>query len=297
MHGPRTSGESLPAVILLGASGHAKVVIELFAGAGRYRVAGCLDVVASGDVLGVPILGADDLLPTLHAKGIRHAFVAVGSNVLRSRLTARVRALGYELANAISPDAVISPSAVLGTGIAVMSGVRVNACAQIGDGVIINTSASIDHDCVVGDFAHCGPGVHLAGNVRIGEGALLGVGVSAIPSVAVGAWAIVGAGGAIVRDVPRGRSVWASRFVGSPRCPKRKPIADAHAVSGGDVMKAPHVAADKVRGIGDRSSCRAVLGRALHGVDTGSVALEVPRDPINGQRQSILELDRRLPTQ
>ena len=192
---------SVSGVVIVGAGGHAKVVIEIFRACGT-TIAGCIDEAAREPVLGVPLLGGDSVLASLAAAGASRAFVAVGDNALRKRLTERVVSAGFALERAISPRANVSPSAVLDAGVAVMAGATINALAVVGTGAIVNTNASVDHDCSVGAFAHCAPGVNLAGCVTVGEGAFLGVGVTAIPGVRVGEWTIVGAGAAIVDDLP-----------------------------------------------------------------------------------------------
>jgi UDP-perosamine 4-acetyltransferase len=195
--------DGLPPVIIIGAGGHAKVVIELFRAEGRYRPVGCTDADAGmKSVLGVPVLGSDDLLPELLGQGIRHAFVALGGNGLRRKVGRKAETLGFELVNAVSPRAAMSPTARLGRGVAVMAGAVINADTVIGDLSIINTNASIDHDCVIGEAVHVAPGCALAGGVRVGALAFLGVGTAVIPGIAIGEGAIVGAGAAVVRDIP-----------------------------------------------------------------------------------------------
>lgn len=190
-------------VVIVGAGGHAKVILELFRSSG-VAIAGLVDIDGSPrDVLGAPVLGDDAILPTLLAQGITCAFVALGENRLRQRMGANLRAQGFDLVNAISPAATISPSARLGFGVAVMAGAVINAQAQIGDLAIVNTRAGVDHDCVLGEACHIGPGASLAGGVRIGALALLGVGSSVIPGIAVGEGAIIGAGACVVRDIGR----------------------------------------------------------------------------------------------
>ena len=127
---PMTTSEQ-PSVVIVGAGGHAKVVIELIRAAGEFRIVGCTDPGAvARDVLGVPLLGSDDVLPRVFADGTRHAFLAVGDNSARQALAAKVGALGFEFMNAVSPQAVVSPSASLGHGIAIMNGAILNACAR-----------------------------------------------------------------------------------------------------------------------------------------------------------------------
>lgn len=193
------------AVVILGSGGHAKVVIELVRAEGKYQIKGCTGLGESGFVLGdVPILGTDSVLPAMLANGAKKAFVAIGDNHLRLRLFVQVSEMGFELINAISPDAVVSPSATLGRGIAIMAGAIISASTQIGDGAIINTNAGVDHDCRIGSGAHIGPGSVLAGNVEIGRETFLGVGTCVVPGVRVGSRTIVGAGSVVVRDIPDG---------------------------------------------------------------------------------------------
>src|SRR6516225_3940134 len=193
------------AVVIIGSGGHAKVVIELVRAEGKYQIKGCTAPGESGFVLGdVPILGTDSVLPALLANGVKKAFVAIGDNHLRLRLLAQVSEMGFEIINAVSPNAVVSPSATLGRGIAIMAGAIINASAEIGDCAIINTNAGADHDCRIGSGTHVGPGSALAGNVEVGCESFLGTGTRVIPGVRIGSRTIVGAGSVVVRDIPDG---------------------------------------------------------------------------------------------
>jgi UDP-perosamine 4-acetyltransferase len=191
-------------VIIVGAGGHAKVCIELLQAMGE-TVLCCVGADGSGGAcLGIPVLDGDHHLARLRAEGQTRAFVALGPNRLRARLATHVRELGFELVNAISPRACVSPSARLGVGIAIMPGAVINADASIGDLAIINTGATVDHDCSIGAAAHLAPQCALAGNVSIGAGVFLGVGCIAIPDIAVGDYTTVGAGAVIIGPLASG---------------------------------------------------------------------------------------------
>jgi len=193
-------------VVLVGGGGHAKVIVEVLRAARpELELAGVLDKTRSvGEVLGAPVVGDDDALPALRASGVAYAFIAIGDNRLRERLAEKARAAGFALINAISPAAVVSPSARLGEGVAVMAGAVINAGSQIADLAIVNTGAVIDHDCKIGQAAHVAPGCALAGGVTVGPRAFLGVGVSAIPGVQIGADTQVGAGACVTDDLAPG---------------------------------------------------------------------------------------------
>ena len=191
-------------VIVLGAGGHAKVVIELLRASG-YQVDYCVGSQDSANnCMGVPVLIGDEHLKDLRENGYSLVFPAIGSNSLRARLGKYVLELGYGFVNAISPAAIISSSVKLGRGVAIMAGAVVNAESQISDLAIINTGAAVDHDCHIGFAAHCAPRTALAGCVRVGDLAFLGIGVSVIPGITIGENSTIGAGATVVSDIPRG---------------------------------------------------------------------------------------------
>jgi UDP-perosamine 4-acetyltransferase len=195
--------------VIIGAGGHAKVVIEVLRASGTFQIAGLIDQdAARSPILGLSILGTDADLPRLRHEGIRHAFVGIGDNLRRVQVGRHMRQIGFEMVNAISPAAVVSDSAKLGCGIAVMAGAVINAEARIDDLSVINTCASVDHDCWIAEGVHVAVGCSIAGNVKIGRLAFLGAGATVIPGVSVGENALIGAGACVVRDVPDGARAW-----------------------------------------------------------------------------------------
>lgn len=193
-------------VVILGAGGHAKVVIEILRDSRPdLRLAGLLDAdPRPRSVLGAEVIGDDSRLPGLRREGVAKAFVAVGDNRRREALGRKLQEMGFELVRAVSPRAYVSPSARLGSGVAVMAGAVVGAEAEVLDLVIVNTGALVDHECRLARAAHVAPGCALAGRVSVGERALLGVGVSVVPGASIGADAVVGAGSCVISDIPAG---------------------------------------------------------------------------------------------
>ncbi len=190
-----------PRVAVVGAGGHAKVVIGTLL-AGGYEVSLLLDDdpgKVGVTLLGIPVAGTPD--PWL-ASAACPAIVAVGDNERRRAIVARFP--GVTWAVAVHPGALVHPSVRLGPGTVVFAGAVIQPDAIVGAHAIVNTGATVDHDCVLGDFVHLAPGVHLSGGVRIGEGSLLGIGSSVKPGVEVGRWATVGAGAAVVSRIGDG---------------------------------------------------------------------------------------------
>ena len=104
-----------PPVLMIGAGGHAKVVIELVRAAGAYEIIGLIDLKLSGPpILDLPILGTDGDLPRLRREGITHAFVGIGNNQLRLKTGYYLRQIDFKVINAISPAAIISATRQIG---------------------------------------------------------------------------------------------------------------------------------------------------------------------------------------
>lgn len=194
-------------IIGLAAGGHAKVIIEILRLTEDPELTGLLDPkreLWNTQVLGVTVLGDDDLLPDLYSQGVRHAFIGLGSirdTEPRKALYKKARRLGFQIVVAIHPNAVISSSAVIGDGATIMAGAVINAEARLGDNVIVNTGAIVEHDCIIGSHVHIATGARLASTVRVGDGAHIGAGATIRQSINIGANAVVGIGAVVVDDV------------------------------------------------------------------------------------------------
>jgi sugar O-acyltransferase (sialic acid O-acetyltransferase NeuD family) len=187
-------------VVVIGAGGHAKVVISTLR-TNDCSIAAVFDDDSSlweTELLDVPIRGP---VAMADQSGFLLGIVAIGDNAVRQRIA---RSLNLHWPTLVHSGAWVDPDAKLGAGTVVFAGAVIQPGSVVGEHVIVNTSASVDHDCVVEDFVHLAPGVHLGGNVQIGEGAFLGIGSGAIPGRRVGAWTTVGAGAVVVRDLPKG---------------------------------------------------------------------------------------------
>ena len=195
-------------IVGIGAGGHARVLLETLQARGDVEVIGLLDAdpaMKGESVLGVRVLGSDDLLSGLRRDGVTHAFIGVGGtgdNKPRRRLFELAHRSGLELLSVVHPSAVMSPSAAVGEGTCVCAGAIVAAGARLGRNVIVNTGAIVEHDCVIGDHAHVASGAVLAGGVVVGDGAHIGAGASVKQGVHIGEDAVVALGAAVVDDVP-----------------------------------------------------------------------------------------------
>jgi sugar O-acyltransferase (sialic acid O-acetyltransferase NeuD family) len=218
----------MPKVVILGAGGHARETLGIFAeaqftgpgnhpGAGEWDVLGFVDEDPAKHGLlldGKPILGGFSWFTDPdgwqrqaggHGAGQDwglRVICAVGSGPRRRRLVNRARALGLAFCSAVSPRATVSPLATIGVGSMIAPGGVVGPQVRLGEHVIVNVGCTISHESRLGDYCTLAPGVHIAGNTQLGDGCDLGIGTVTIQGITVGDWSIVGAGCVLIEDVP-----------------------------------------------------------------------------------------------
>ena len=182
-------------MIVYGASGHGKVIIEILESINTPHIE-IWDDVDREPVWQYPVqrpLSAHDLIND-------KMVISIGVNATRKKVAERLA--GISFGTAIHADACISKRTIIGEGTVIMAGAVVNADTQIGRHSIINTCASIDHDCVIGDYAHISPNATLSGDVHVGEGTHVGAGATTIQGIRIGKWCTIGAGAVIIKDIP-----------------------------------------------------------------------------------------------
>jgi len=208
-------------ILLLGAGGHCKVILDLLFSNNEFEVAGIIDLKERlGDtIFSIPVIGVNADLPRFFKLGIKHCFISVGSigdSRLRVKLYNLAKKTGFRLPNLISSKALVSSRISLGEGNYIASGVIINGGAQIGNNCIINTGAIIEHDCRIGDFVHISPASVLSGGVSVGNYTHIGIGSMIIQNVKIGERTIIGAGSVVTKNIRKGVVAY-----GSP-CKERK---------------------------------------------------------------------------
>lgn len=199
---------SLP-VILLGAGGHAKVVLDLLHALDRQIIGICDPGLAAEGAKawrGLSVLGDDQAVEQYAPTEVElvNGSGSLPGNNARCRLHVQFTRNGYRFATLVHPSAIFGSGVELGQGVQVMAGVIVQAETRIGDDVILNTGARIDHDVQIGDHVHVAPGAVLSGNIRLGSGCHIGAGASLLQGIHIGSGVVIGIGTMVLADVAAG---------------------------------------------------------------------------------------------
>lgn len=206
-------------LLVFGASGHAKVIIDLVEKHGLFSVRLLVD--DNPDLRGKMVCGyeifcsREDLLVKKDLLIDNPSIVAIGNNQIRTDIALWIQTHGGRLCEAVlHPSSQVARGVLIGEGSVVMAGTVINSDSQVGENVIVNTGAIVDHDCMVGNGVHVAPGVTLCGGISIGDKSLIGAGAIVLPNLRIGKNVTIGAGSLVRDNVPDGLTL-----VGTPARP------------------------------------------------------------------------------
>ena len=200
-----------PPAIVIGAGGHARVLIEalrlarqdiLFVTDDNPRAHG-------RELYGYAVKGSQDevLAYTPEQAVLVNAVGSTSQPVARSQVYQRFTTRGYRFIGVVHPSAIVSPNARLAPSVQVMAGAVIQEGAAIGANAIINTRATVDHGCSIGPHCHIAPDATLCGSVSVGQLCHVGAGATVIQGKRIGYRSLVAAGAVAVEDMPSESSV------------------------------------------------------------------------------------------
>jgi len=207
-----------PYLLIFGAGGHAKSIMDMVKLLDKYAIAGILDDdknLIGKEVLGIPVLGTRTLLPVLIEQGVKHAANGVGGILdinIRIKVFESLEQAGYSFPALVHPRATVEESAKIEPGVQVFANAYVGSDAHLCARCMVNTNAVVSHDCVIGMYTHIAPGALLAGQVHVGARTLVGMGVTTAIGVRIGDNVRIGNGAIILADVPDKTIIQAGRF-------------------------------------------------------------------------------------
>ncbi|NCC70145.1 acetyltransferase [bacterium] len=190
-------------ILLIGAGGHCKSVLDTLLNLAEYSEIGIIEKEnkQTPSLLNIPIIGYDDDLPRLFDLGYKYAFITVGDLGLRENLFKILNSIGFTFPKIIDKTAIVSHYAQIDEGTFVGKKAIINSNAIIGKNVIINSGVIIEHDCVVKSFSHIAPGSVLCGSVEIGKNTHIGANSTVKQEIIIGDNSIIGISSAVTKNI------------------------------------------------------------------------------------------------
>ncbi|MCK5820701.1 MAG: acetyltransferase [Bacteroidales bacterium] len=202
-------------IILLGGGGHCKSCIDVIEQEGKYEILGITDLPdkAGQSMAGYPVIGTDDDLPELK-NSCNNFLITIGhiqSPGLRVKLFELLKELGVNIPVIISPHAIVSKHAKIGSGTIVMHNAIVNTEAVVGENCILNTGALIEHESHVGAHCHISTYAILNGQCQVGSGCFIGSNTVLANNISIPENTLVAAGSVVLRTLEK-----SGTYIGNP---------------------------------------------------------------------------------
>lgn len=187
-------------ISIIGAGGHAKVIIDIINELGNYDIVGIFDDNRTDKFCNIPIIGKILEINQINQNiSIDNYIIAIGNDKIRKQIYEKYLNLNWAIL--IHPKTVISKNVSLGIGTVVCAGAVIQTEVKVGKHCIINTNSNIDHESIISDFCSVCPGVTICGQVKIGECSFIGASSVIIQNKVIGKNCIIGAGSVIIKNV------------------------------------------------------------------------------------------------
>ncbi|MFH6769234.1 acetyltransferase [Gaetbulibacter aquiaggeris] len=192
-------------IVIIGASGHAKVIIDIIEKRNEYKIIGLIDSYKTHNekIMGYSILGNENLIPQLMKnQEIIGGIIAIGDNWSRGKVRDLIKSLApnFKFLPAIHPDAILYNKFKIKQGVVIMAGTIINSDAIIEEFCILNTKSSLGHDSLMKRFSSLAPNATTGGNVTIGKFSSVSISSTLIHNIKIGNHTIIGAGSLVVKD-------------------------------------------------------------------------------------------------
>lgn len=191
-------------IVVFGAGGHAKAVIDTVENQGDYRIAGLLDgsKPAGTKVYGYEVLEDEAWLGS-DAYQIDGVIAAIGDNWTRGQVVRAIRRRRPDLpfVTALHPSAVISKGARIGAGSVIMAGAVIGSDVTIGEHAVFYAHSCVEHDSSIGSYVSFAPKAAAGGCVSVGDYTAISIGASIIHGITIGEHSVIGAGSTVIRPI------------------------------------------------------------------------------------------------
>jgi sugar O-acyltransferase (sialic acid O-acetyltransferase NeuD family) len=200
-------------ILIYGASGHAKMIVDIVQKTNYYKMKGYIDSFKTINqvVFGYSILGNLDHLPDLIDKfNIEGIVIAIGDNFTRKEVYHKIKTIApdLEFVVIIHPSAIVASDVLIGEGSVIMANTVINAQAKIGRFCILNSSSILGHESIMADFSSLASRATLAGNVCIGVGSAVCLSSTIIQNISIGDNTVIGAGSLVLKDIGSNKTAY-----------------------------------------------------------------------------------------
>lgn len=192
----------MKSILIIGAGGLGKEVVDLIRDIGGYEIVGFLD--DSKDkkdkiVNGIPVLDTVDRLERYG--NVEDIAIAIANPSARRRIYEYSRTMRFQYPNLIHPTVVSGSNVKMGKGNIVGAYSILSTDVVLHDFITINPQCGIGHESKVGSFTTLYWNVNIGGNAFILENCELGSKACVIQGLRISDNVVLGAGAVVVKNI------------------------------------------------------------------------------------------------
>lgn len=196
---------NLKPLIIIGAGGHASVLVDIL----RTQSREILAVVSPNEITnqkvfsGIKHLTNDDDILAYTPENVLlvNGIGMMPKSSIKRRVNERFLSLGYNFESVIADSAIVSRYASVGEGVQILQGALIQAGAIVSEHSIINSGAIVEHDASIGRYNHIAPRALVCGQSSTKEDVFIGAGATVIQNIEIAEQVIVAAGATITKKM------------------------------------------------------------------------------------------------
>jgi sugar O-acyltransferase (sialic acid O-acetyltransferase NeuD family) len=178
-------------VILYGAKGGAKMVLDTIRGCKQFNVVGLVDSILPLDSIffGIKVIGSEKDLNKICSNRCNNVIISFSNKdnlKFRENVITKLTDMGFNFPNIISSSSFIEPSASIGKGNFIASNVYIGSDTKIGSWNFFNPGSTICHDVSIGNNNHFSSGTTISGYVQILNNCCFGLNTGVVNGVIIG---------------------------------------------------------------------------------------------------------------
>ncbi|KPJ93289.1 MAG: hypothetical protein AMJ53_07595 [Gammaproteobacteria bacterium SG8_11] len=192
-------------LILIGAGGHAKVLLDTLNQLG-FLISGVCDPLqpATGGLSRLQWYADDDVVLHMNPSATRlvNAIGSTRDTHKRNSIYRKFKTNGFHFSSVIHPASCVSHLDIeIGGGFQALAGSVINANVSIGENVLVNTHAVVEHDCTIGSHSHVASGAIVCGGCLVGDNVHIGAGAVIKQGITIGSGSVIASGAVVIEDV------------------------------------------------------------------------------------------------
>ncbi|WP_395303219.1 acetyltransferase [Pectobacterium polonicum] len=204
-------------IVLIGGGGHASVITDILKQQCREIIA----IISPENIgirkifNGIAQLYKDNDIDQFDPEQVLlvNCIGVLPGSLTKKKINEQYLAKGYNFETIIANNAYVSPYAVLGTGVQILTGAIIHPGVFIDSHSVINSGAVIEHDAHIGSYNFIAPRAVICGQCRTENDVFIGANATVIQNITIAARNVITANSVVVKNTQPDKKINSYRLI------------------------------------------------------------------------------------